>query len=122
MMKPLRLHHAQITVPKGAEEEARRFYCEVLGLSELPKPDSLAGRGGFWLHLGDSEIHIGTEDGVTRHQTKAHLAYEVENIDRWRTRLEQEGAVILDSIPIPGYNRFELRDPFGNRLELIERQ
>ena len=33
-----RLHHAQITVPKGAEAAARAFYCGVLGLREIAKP------------------------------------------------------------------------------------
>lgn len=48
-----RLNHAQITIPRGAEEQAREFYCGVLGLPEIAKPDSLAGRGGFWVQLGD---------------------------------------------------------------------
>jgi catechol 2,3-dioxygenase-like lactoylglutathione lyase family enzyme len=116
----LRLHHAQITIPKGAEEEARRFYCGLLGLHEIAKPESLQGRGGFWLALGDQQMHIGTEDGVERTATKAHLAYQVAGLSQWRSRLEGAGIGILDSIPIPGYDRFEFRDPFGNRVEFVE--
>lgn len=118
----LGLHHAQITVPKGAEAEARRFYCDLLGLKEIRKPDSLSGRGGFWLRLANADIHIGTEDGVDRNRSKAHLAYEVKDLPFWRLRLEKAHISILESVPIPGYDRFELRDPFGNRLELIQRK
>jgi catechol 2,3-dioxygenase-like lactoylglutathione lyase family enzyme len=119
-MRILGLHHAQITVPKGAEAEARRFYCEVLGLPEIEKPASLKERGGFWLQVGDREVHVGTEDEVDRYQTKAHLAYRVENLAAWREHLESHGITVKDSIPIPGFDRFEFRDPFGNRIELIE--
>lgn len=115
----LRLHHAQITVPTGAEEEARRFYCGVLGLPEIVKPDSLAGRGGFWLLVGDQQVHVGTEDGVERAQTKAHLAYQVSDVTAMRIRLEAAGVRPLASVPIPGFDRFECRDPFGNRVEMI---
>ncbi len=118
----IRLHHAQITIPAGAEKEARRFYCGVLGLVEIAKPPSLAGRGGFWLQLGDVHIHVGTEDGVERAATKAHHAYEVANLATWRVRLAEAGCTLLEGIPIPGYDRFETRDPFGNRIELIERR
>ncbi len=66
----IRLHHVMVTVPKGAEDKARVFYCGVLGMAEIPKPESLRGRGGFWLALGDLQIHVGTEDGVDRWQPK----------------------------------------------------
>lgn len=114
------LNHVQITIPQGSEDRARRFYCDVLGLREIEKPDSLAGRGGFWMMAGEGWIHIGTEDGVDRNATKAHLAYEVDNIEVWRERLTDEGLEILGSIPIPGFARFETRDPFGNRIEFIQ--
>ena len=120
-MRIRRLHHAQLTIPSGAEPEAREFYCGLLGLTEVPKPESLAGRGGFWLELGDAQVHVGTEDGVERERTKAHLAYEVDDLEAWRARLESEGLPCEDGEPIPGWSRFELRDPFGNRLELLER-
>jgi catechol 2,3-dioxygenase-like lactoylglutathione lyase family enzyme len=114
------IDHVQITVPRGAEEEARRFYAGLLGLAEIPKPASLAGRGGLWLQAGDRPLHVGVEDGIDRRATKAHVAYRVVRLDLWRRRLARAGIEILDSVPIPGYRRCELRDPFGNRLELIE--
>ena len=114
------LHHAQITVPKGAEVPARDFYCRVLGLPEIPKPVSLQGRGGFWVQLGDRQLHIGTEEGFDRLTTKAHLAYQVTDLAHWRRVMEDNGIRPLDSVPIEGFERFEARDPFGNRLEFIQ--
>jgi catechol 2,3-dioxygenase-like lactoylglutathione lyase family enzyme len=114
------LHHAQITIPCGAEEQGRQFYCQLLSLPEIEKPDSLKGRGGFWLQVGDRAVHVGTEDGVDRHVSKAHLAYQVTDIKVWKSKLQENGFPILDGIPIPGYERFETRDPFGNRMEFIQ--
>ena len=114
------LHHAQISIPLGAEEQGRRFYCHLLQLPEVSKPESLQGRGGFWLQVGDRQVHVGTEDGIERKATKAHLAYEVNDLAKWRQRLQENDIQILDGIPIPGFARFEIRDPFGNRLEFIQ--
>ena len=120
-MTVIRLHHAQITIPRGAEEEGRQFYCLLLGLPEVEKPAALQGRGGFWLQGGDVQVHVGTEEGVDRGATKAHLAYEVADLADWRATLEHRGIDILDAVPLPGYERFEIRDPFGNRVEFIQR-
>lgn len=115
------VHHAQVSIPPGTENEARSFYCGVLGLTEIPKPESLAGRGGFWLELDGFQIHFGTEDGIERSRSKAHLAYLVTDLDEWRDKLLGKGYSVIDGIPIPGMNRFEFRDPFGNRIEFLER-
>ena len=117
----LRVQHAQITIPVGAETAARAFYCDVLGLKEIPRPEVLQTRGGFWLEAGAFQIHLGTEDNVERAGTKAHLAYEVENLDAWREKLIKNGIEILEGIKIPHYQRFEFRDPFGNRVEFLEK-
>lgn len=116
----LKVQHAQITIPKGSEAQAREFYCDFLGLQESPKPESLKGRGGFWLEIGAFQVHVGTEDGFERTKTKAHLAYEVVDLDGWRERLSENGTEILEGVPIPNYRRFEFRDPFGNRVEFLE--
>jgi catechol 2,3-dioxygenase-like lactoylglutathione lyase family enzyme len=115
------IHHVQITVPVGAEDAARRFYCQALGLPEIEKPPGLAGRGGLWLQVGDRQVHIGVEDGADRTATKAHVAYEVADLAAWKARLAALGIEVWAGIPIPGHDRFEFRDPFGNRVEFIER-
>jgi len=114
------IHNVQITIPKGREEEAREFYCGVLGLPEIRKPESLKARGGFWLAVGDREVHVGTEDAVDRRATKAHIAYRVNDLESWRFKLAAIGIGAEDGIPIPGMTRFEFRDPFGNRVEMLE--
>lgn len=116
----LSIHHAQITIPIGEEDSARRFYCDLLGLVEIPKPDALAGRGGFWLSAGELQIHVGTEDRSGQLPSKAHVAYLVDDLDLMRQTLMDAGVTIADGIPIPGYSRFEFRDPFGNRVEFLE--
>jgi catechol 2,3-dioxygenase-like lactoylglutathione lyase family enzyme len=70
--------------------------------------------------VGDLQVHVGVEGGVERARTKAHVAYQVTDLAKWRDRLERAKVAILDSAPIAGYRRFEFRDPFGNRVELIQ--
>jgi catechol 2,3-dioxygenase-like lactoylglutathione lyase family enzyme len=115
------LHHVQITIPKGCEVEARAFYCTELGLREIPKPTALLARGGFWLELGAIQIHVGTEDGVERRSTKAHLGFEVDDLARARRLIEGLHLEVVDGESIPGLSRFEFRDPFGNRVEFVQR-
>lgn len=105
---------------KRCWRRGKKFYCGILGLPEKEKPESLKGRGGFWLKVGDRDVHIGTEEGVDRLKTKAHIAYQVEDISYWRNVLEQNNIQIIEGVPIPGFERFEFRDPFGNRVEMIQ--
>jgi len=114
------VHNIQITIPKGKEDEGRKFYCGVLCLNEIEKPKQLKGRGGFWLQAGDHAVHIGTEDGFDRFKTKAHIAYQVEDLDFWSKRLQKYAIEIIEAVPISGFERFEFRDPFGNRVEMIQ--
>jgi catechol 2,3-dioxygenase-like lactoylglutathione lyase family enzyme len=115
-------HHVQVSIPVGAEDTAREFYCGILGMSEIPKPESLAGRGGFWLVVGGFQVHFGTEDGIDRAKTRGHVAYLVSDLAVWRERLTDAGCAIIEGIAIPHYDRFEFRDPFGNRVEFLERK
>ena len=117
------VHHAQIIIPSGSEDRARDFYCGVLGIAEIEKPESLINRGGFWLKLGDFQIHFGIDenfDASARANSKAHLAYLVEDLDNWRERLKLIDIDVIEGIPIPGYMRFEFRDPFNNRIEFLQ--
>ncbi len=117
----LRIHHVQITIPSGSERVASEFYCGVLGLIGIQRPAILMDRSGLWLSVGDCQLHIGIEDGVDRRATKAHVAFEVSSLETLRQSFQQSRIEIYDSLQIPGYTRFEIRDPFGNRLEFLER-
>ncbi|MEH7464733.1 glyoxalase [Bacillus thuringiensis] len=88
--------HVQLAAPEGCEEKARTFYGDILGLEEIPKPAELRKRGGCWFLCGSQEIHIGVEQNFSSAK-KAHPAR-------------------------PDVTRFYALDPFGNRIEFMERK
>jgi catechol 2,3-dioxygenase-like lactoylglutathione lyase family enzyme len=118
-MTVVALDHVQIAAPPGCEEEARRFFGGVLGLSELPKPEALRARGGTWFACGGQELHVGVEDGFTPAR-KAHPAFAVRSLDELRDRLVTAEVAVCEDDAIPGGRRFYADDPFGNRLEFVE--
>lgn len=114
------INHIQITVPKDSEKNAKSFYCEFLGLKEIPKPENRKMNGGFWLQVGNTEVHIGLEDGIDRAKSKAHIAYSVGDLNFWKQRLTEKNIELFETLPLPNAKSFEFRDPFGNRVELIQ--
>ena len=115
----LRINHVQLAMPRGLEDEARRFYGGVLGLREIPKPAALAARGGAWFELGDAQLHLGV-DPEFRPAKKAHVAFDVEDLDSLSARCQDAGYALRRDDQIPGQRRFFVEDPFGNRLEVVE--
>lgn len=114
----LSIDHVQLTMPEGSESTARKFYGGVLGMQELEKPDSLKASGGVWFKVAEAELHLGVE--ASSALTKAHPAFTVTNLNSVRVHLIQNGVEVKDETPIPGRKRFSIRDPFGNRIELLE--
>ena len=114
------LDHIQLAMPKGEEARARAFFSGVLGMAELPKPQSLHGRGGCWFACGSQELHVGVEDGF-RPAKKAHPAFLVDNLTAVETHLRALGVEIKQQPPLPNASRIFIEDPFGNRIELLER-
>ncbi|HZT51006.1 MAG TPA: VOC family protein [Stellaceae bacterium] len=112
--------HVQLAMPKGGEPAARAFYGEVLGMRELPKPPELAARGGAWFSDGATQLHLGI-DLDFRPAQRAHPALLVRGLDEYLARARERGIRIVDDEPLPGYRRAFLYDPFGNRLELMEK-
>ena len=112
--------HVQLAIPPGGEDAARSFYGGLLGLRELPKPGSLRDRGGVWFECGMQEIHCGIEDPIA--PSRRHPAFLVTGLEELRTMLEAAGIATQDERQLPGYKRFYATDPFGNRLEFMERQ
>ena len=50
------LHHVQLAIPAGGEDECRTFWGAVLGLVELTKPPALAGRGTGDPHVVEHDL------------------------------------------------------------------
>lgn len=114
------INHVQATIPVGAEAEARAFYGELLGLKEIDKPEVLKKNGGLWFQVGTLQLHLGCENNEHRVDSKAHVAYTVSDIAAVRTRLTSANVQIFENTQIEGFKRFDIRDPFGNRIEIME--
>ncbi|NTE85484.1 VOC family protein [Agrobacterium rubi] len=119
MSSILALDHVQLAMPAGGEEDARRFYGALLGLSERTKPDNLAARGGCWFEHGALRVHLGVEADF-RPARKAHPAFLVDDLVDMRKTLELAGCHVVEDEPLEGYDRLYVYDPFGNRIELMQ--
>jgi len=114
------IDHIQLAAPKGSEAEAIKFFNGILGMDEIEKPEELKKRGGVWFGFGTFQIHIGIEEPFSPAK-KAHPAFTVESIDGLRQHLINNGIQVTEDHRIPGVVRFHTSDPFGNRLEFLER-
>lgn len=120
MTKVLGLDHLQLAMPAGGEGRARAFYGSLLGLLEVPKPVVLVGRGGVWFEGPGLKLHLGVDPNFTP-AGKAHPAFLVDNLASLRTSLDAAGYPTIEDQALEGYHRLHTHDPFGNRIELMER-
>jgi catechol 2,3-dioxygenase-like lactoylglutathione lyase family enzyme len=118
-MRIVGIDHVQLTMPAGGEDAARRFYGDVLGFDEIPKPAALSGRGGAWFRSGEVQLHLGVEADF-RPAHKAHPALRVEGLSALIVRCVDAGYPVERDVPLPGLERVHVADPFGNRIEFIE--
>jgi predicted enzyme related to lactoylglutathione lyase len=119
-MSIIAIDHIQLAIPQGEEEQARAFYAGLLEFTERPKPPQLAGRGGVWFEAGEVKLHLGV-DAEFHPARKAHPAFLVHGLTRLLSRLEASGGQITRDVPLDGYERAHVTDPFGNRIELMEK-
>jgi catechol 2,3-dioxygenase-like lactoylglutathione lyase family enzyme len=117
----LSIDHIQLAMPPGEEQKARDFYAGLLGLTEIQKPPELAARGGAWFQAGGVQVHLGVEQDF-RPARKAHPAFVIDDLAAFIVRLTEAGCEVDPSQPqLDGYQRAHVSDPFGNRIELMER-
>lgn len=119
-MPGIELDHVQIAAPAGCEQAARGYFGELLGLTEVEKPEPLRARGGVWFALGDRQLHVGVEQDFEPAR-KAHVALRVgaAELDGLAERLEATGAPITWDDSLPGERRFYSEDPWSNRIEFL---
>ena len=112
------IDHVQLAAPPGCEEEARRFFGDLLGLDEIEKPQPLASRGGVWFRVGTQQLHVGVEQDFAPAR-KAHPAFAVRDYGGLLARLRAAGFDVDEDASLEGVQRSYLADPWGNRIELI---
>lgn len=113
------LDHVQVEAPAGCEAEARAFFGAFLGLPELLKPEALRARGGAWFALPDGrQLHVGVAPDFLPRE-KGHPALRCADLTAFQARCDAQG-IEYRADAEAGVPRVFLRDPFGNRLEVVE--
>jgi len=120
------LDHVNLLIDSGddALSRARSFYQDLLGLEPLDRPANTdSGNPGAWFQCGVQQLHLTTEHDASSFNKKSrrHPAFRVSNLNALRHRLESAGIEIIVGNRFPGQDRFFVRDPWGNRLEFVER-
>jgi catechol 2,3-dioxygenase-like lactoylglutathione lyase family enzyme len=101
-------------------ERSRRFYRDLLGLKEIPKPrtfDFVA----LWFELGPTQLHLLQKPQADTISPR-HFALRVADVAAARRHLTERGVPFEETTKIPGADRVFVRDPDGNRIEIIQWQ
>lgn len=114
------IDHVQLAMPAGQEDAAREFYSGLLNIPEVPKPPELAKRGGVWFERGPVKVHLGIDPNF-HPARKAHPGLLVRELAALVRKLLESGVRVSEAEALPGYHHVYAEDPFGNRLELMER-
>jgi glyoxylase I family protein len=115
------LHHVSILITDL--EQARKFYCDVLGMGVDEARPQLAFNG-LWLWVGEQQIHLlalgqqFTGTGASSPGRDAHYALRVKNINDIAGKLDKAGVPYQRSSS--GRQALFCRDPDGNGIEFIE--
>ena len=120
------LDHVNLLIDEGDDSlvKARAFYEQLLGLEPLERPANTdSGRAGAWYQCGPQQLHLTTEKDASsvNKASRRHPAFRVASLEAMRARLKTAGVEIIAGNRFPGQERFFVRDPWGNRLEFVER-
>jgi catechol 2,3-dioxygenase-like lactoylglutathione lyase family enzyme len=112
-----KLDHIQVVVPPALEAAAKRFYGELLGLRALAKPPGPRQGEGAWYDAGAVQLHLALEafDPAASRPKRPHLGFVVADLAAAEHALAA-GGVAIDRDGA----RFFVRDPAGNRIEVIQ--
>lgn len=113
------LDHIQIAIPVDREDTARGFYVGVLGMREIPKPANLSP-SGCWFESGTLSLHVGVDPDF-RPARKAHPALLVDDLAETERALRTHDCPVREDKPVEGYVRLFTEDPFGNRIEIMQK-
>jgi glyoxylase I family protein len=111
------IHHVSLNV--SDVERALGFYCGVLGLAQLPRPDFPFG--GAWLDAGNGrQVHL--IHAAVPVDLGQHVAFRVTDLDHVIGALRTAGVDVGDARPVgdTSIRQAFVSDPDGNRLEFTQ--
>jgi catechol 2,3-dioxygenase-like lactoylglutathione lyase family enzyme len=110
------IDHCSVIVTDVAR--SREFYSRVLGLTEIPAPkefDFVA----IWYDLGGTYVHL-----LLKPQRDAisprHFCLRTPDAQAAREHMLALGVAIEETVKIAAADRFFVRDPDGNRIEILQ--
>ena len=119
-MPILYIDHVQVAIPVASEDRARAFYSGILGFTEVAKPSEMAERKSIWFVAGGVSLHLGLEPDF-HPAGRAHPAFVVDGLPAILAACARAGLMAKPDTSFNGFRRVHVFDPFGNRLELMER-
>lgn len=99
-------------------ERSRRFYGGLLGLREIARPRTF-DFVVVWYDLGNQHLHLLLKDRPDTVSPR-HFALRVVDVAAARAYFKEQGVPVDETTLIPGADRFFIRDPDGNRIEIIQ--
>jgi len=106
-----------VTVTVTDLEQSRHFYETLLGLEEAAAGFD-ANPTGLWYRIGGVSLHL-LLAGWTAADDGTHVAFWADDVYRTAQLLENADVVVSwDEMPPQGIDRFYVRDPSGNLLEI----
>ena len=97
---------------------SRHFYGAILGLREIPAPKTF-DFVALWYDLGSAYLHLLLKDKPDTVSPR-HFCLHVTDAVAARTHLMEHGIKLAETVKIPGADRFFIRDPDGNRIEVLQ--
>jgi catechol 2,3-dioxygenase-like lactoylglutathione lyase family enzyme len=117
------LAHVNIRAAEGLIEQVRRFYVDVVGLSEGARPPFRSR--GYWLYAGGLDImHLTIDPSMTAASPAStgwldHFAFAADDLDGTLARLEAANVPYqVDRVPSSNQAQMFFRDPAGVAIEL----
>ena len=110
------LDHCSVIITDVARSQ--HFYRELLGLKEIAPPNTF-DFVVLWFDLGGGQtLHLLLKPKADTISPR-HFALGVKDANAAREHLRSRGVSIEETTPIPHCDRFFIRDPDGNRIEMI---
>lgn len=114
-------NHLTIASPKKLKPQMKDFYERIMGFREIEHPHSLNSQYDvIWYDRAGFRVHIDYRDTIQKVGLERHFAIQIKDLKGARAFFMQEGVPIREDVEVPYCDRFDIMDPAGNYIEVLE--